>query len=120
MSNYGHYTHQYYGNKINFPENSFKITGISFFEDKGEINYTTLLNMELENNKYDSDAIKIMNNNKQVGWVPKEYKKICKENLNQKLKIINIKTINNNIGVRVILENLYQKYDENLGIFGDS
>ena len=33
MSVYGHFTQQYYGNKIIFPEKSFLISGISFYKE---------------------------------------------------------------------------------------
>ena len=49
MSIYGHYTQQYYGDKIIFPENSFLISGISFYQDNClDIKYDTELKMELE------------------------------------------------------------------------
>ena len=33
MSNYGHFSIQYYGNKIKFPTESFLIAGISFYQN---------------------------------------------------------------------------------------
>ena len=33
MSIYGHYTQQFYGSKIIFPENSFFISEINFYKD---------------------------------------------------------------------------------------
>ena len=33
MSIYGHFNHQYYGNKIKFPKESFLIAGISHYQD---------------------------------------------------------------------------------------
>ena len=108
MSIYGHYNHQYYGNKIIFPENSFLISGISFYKDNClNINYETELIMKIEQNQYDSSAISILNNNKIVGYVPKQIKELCINNITEKLKIINIKTINGNYGIRVIPECFY-------------
>lgn len=68
MSIYGHYTQQYYGNKIIFPEKSFLISGISFYKDNClDITYETELTMELEpDNEYDKSAISIKNNNKKL------------------------------------------------------
>ena len=34
MSIYGHFTQQYYGNKMIFPEKSFLISGISYYKEK--------------------------------------------------------------------------------------
>lgn len=109
MSNYGHYTHQYYGNKISFPEKSFLIAGTSFYKDKlSNITYDTELIMKEEkDNKYDCDAICIMNNGNIIGYIPKISKELCKNNIDQILKIINIKTINGNIGIRVIPKCFY-------------
>jgi hypothetical protein len=109
MSIYGHYTQQYYGNKISFPEKSFLIAGISFYKDKiSNINYDTELIMKEENNKYDSNAICIINQGNIIGYVPKTNKELCKNNINQVLKIINIKTIDGNTGIRVIPKCFYQ------------
>ena len=59
MSIYGHYYQQYYGNKINFPKESFLIAGISFNKENcHEIDYNTDLIMILEpDNAYDNTAI---------------------------------------------------------------
>jgi hypothetical protein len=111
MSIYGHFTQQYYGNKINFPKKSFLIAGISFYKENClNITYDTELFMKHEpDNKYDSFAISIINNGKIIGYVPKnnEIKELCKNNITQSLKIINIKMINNNYGIRVIPKCFY-------------
>ena len=110
MSIYGHFTQQYYGNKIIFPEKSFLISGISFYKENcSNITYDTeLLMKHEEDNKYDSFAISIMNNDKIVGYVPNtEIKELCKNNITETLKIINIKIINGNYGIRVIPKCFY-------------
>ena len=110
MSIYGHFTQQYYGNKIIFPEKSFLISGISFYKENcSNITYDTELFMKHEpDNKYDPNAISIMNNNKIVGYVPNtEIKELCKNNITETLKIINIKIINGNYGIRVIPKCFY-------------
>ena len=110
MSIYGHFTQQYYGNKIIFPEKSFLISGISFYKENcSNITYDTELFMKHEpDNKYDPNAISIMNNNKIVGYVPNtEIKELCKNNITEPLKIINIKIINGNYGIRVIPKCFY-------------
>jgi hypothetical protein len=110
MSIYGHFTQQYYGNKIIFPENSFLISGISFYKDNClDITYETELLMKHEpDNKYDSLAISILNNNKIIGYIPNtKIKELCKNNITEPLKIINIKIINGNYGIRVILKCFY-------------
>jgi len=122
MSNYGHYNHQYYGNKIDFHPVSFTIAGISFYEeDAKKINYDTLLEMECEpDNQYDSTAIKIKDKDKIIGYVPNKsptIKKLCFENINEKLKVINIK--DNPRGVRVLFQSLYNEDVEVDGVFGD-
>jgi hypothetical protein len=118
MSIYGHYTQQYYGNKIIFPEKSFLVSGISFYKDNCvDITYETELTMEFEpDNQYDKSAISVKNNNKKIGYVPKknsQIKKLCKENITQTLKIINIKMIKGNYGIRVIPKCFYV-YDTEL------
>ena len=110
MSIYGHFTQQYYGNKIIFPEKSFLISGISFYKENcSNITYDTELLMKHEvNNKYDPFAISIMNNDKVIGYVPNtEIKELCKNNITETLKIINIKIINGNYGIRVIPKCFY-------------
>jgi hypothetical protein len=113
MSIYGHFTQQYYGNKIIFPEKSFLISGISFYKENcSNITYDTELIMKHEfDNKYDPFAISIMNNDKVIGYVPNsEIKELCKNNITEPLKIINIKRINGNYGIRVIPKCFYE-YD---------
>jgi hypothetical protein len=110
MSIYGHFTQQYYGNKIIFPEKSFLISGISFYKENcSNITYDTELLMKPEvDNKYDPFAISIMNNDKIIGYVPNsEIKELCKNNITEPLKIINIKIINGNYGIRVIPKCFY-------------
>ena len=110
MSIYGHFTQQYYGNKIIFPEKSFLISGISFYKENcSNITYDTELLMKHDvDNKYDSFAISIINNDKIIGYVPNtEIKKLCKNNISEPLKIINIKIINGNYGIRVIPKCFY-------------
>jgi hypothetical protein len=116
MSIYGHFTQQYYGNKIIFPEKSFLISGISFYKENcSNITYDTELFMKYEiDNKYDPFAISIMNNDKIIGYVPNsEIKELCKNNITEPLKILNIKIINGNYGIRVIPKCFYV-YDATL------
>jgi hypothetical protein len=110
MSIYGHFTQQYYGNKIIFPEKSFLISGISFYKENcSNITYDTELLMKQEpDNKYDPYAISIMNIDKVIGYVPNtEIKELCKNNITEPLKILNIKIINGNYGIRVIPKCFY-------------
>lgn len=110
MSIYGHFAQQYYGNKIIFPEKSFLISGISFYKNNClDITYDTELLMNFDHeNKYDPSAISISNNNKIIGYVPNtKIKELCKNNITEPLKIINIKMINGNYGIRVIPKCLY-------------
>ena len=107
MSIYGHYAQQYYGNKIDFPKESFLIAGISFYQENCEgIDTDVELSMVPEpENEYDQTAISIMNNDKLIGYVPMKpeyYKNLCNENISEPLKIINIKKIKGNYGIRVI------------------
>lgn len=122
MSNYGHYNQQYYGNKVEFHPHSFKIAGISNYEETAKtIRYDTILEMEQEpNNPYDSSAIKIKDKDKMIGYVPNNppyIKKLCFENINEKLKVINIK--DNPRGVRVLFQSLYNEDVGVDGVFGD-
>lgn len=117
MSIYGHFTQQYYGNKIIFPKESFLISGISYYKNNCDnINYNTKLYMKHDvDNKYDNFAISILNNDKIIGYVPnknKEIKDFCINNMDQALKIINIKQINGNYGIRVI-PNCFYNNDNN-------
>lgn len=107
MSIYGHFAHQYHGKKIDFPKESFLIAGISFNRNNcSQITYDTELIMEREpDNKYDNTAISIKTNSSLIGYVPNEpqsVKDMCLENINEPLKVINIKNINGNYGIRVI------------------
>jgi len=116
MSIYGHYTQQYFGKKINFPVESFLVSGISFNKENClDITYKTELTMEFEpNNEHDTSAISIKNNNKIIGYVPiknNKIKELCKKNITEPLKIINIKQIKGNYGIRVIPKCFYV-YDE--------
>ena len=106
MSNFGHYTQQYYGNKIKFPNESFLVAGISYYQDNCKnINYSSELLMKCEpENEYDNGAICILYDENKIGYVPKCMQMLCQENINKKLKVINIKNINNIVGVRVVLE----------------
>lgn len=110
MSVYGHFNAQYHGNKIKFPEDSFLIAGISNYQEHlKNINFDNKLILQLEpTNIYDPTAIEIIYNNNRIGYVPKKepYKTLCLENIDYKLKIINIKkeSDNNNFGIRVILD----------------
>ena len=55
-----------------------------------------------------------MNNDKIIGYVPNtEIKKLCKNNITEPLKIINIKLVNGNYGIRVIPKCFYV-YDPTL------
>jgi hypothetical protein len=123
MSNFGHFTGQYYGNKIKFPSESFLISGISHYQDNLlDIKYDSKLKLKAEpENKYDSKAIKILFNDKCIGYVPNKtfYKSICVENINSDLNIINIKKEpdNGNYGIRVILEKDYTEELTNIGMF---
>ena len=123
MSNYGHYVVQYYGNKINFPKESFLIAGISHYQNNlVDINLDSILKLKLEpENKYDSKAVQILFNNKCIGYVPKIdiYQNMCLNNINDNLKIINIKREpdNKNFGIRVILNKYYKEEYKTIGIF---
>ncbi len=112
MSIYGHYTSQYYGNSIIFPEDSFLISGISFCKENCKnITYDSELTMIMKENIYDKEAIYIYNEDKHIGFVPnvEKTKTLCKNHITEPLKIINIKPVNNNIGIRVIPKALYVK-----------
>jgi hypothetical protein len=119
MSNHGHFNHQYDGNRIKFPDESFTIAGISHYtENCKSITYNSVLFMKEEHdNPWDNSAIAIYSNDKQIGYVPNnaKTKEICYNNLDSKLVIINIKNIKNNyekhgIGIRVIPD-IYYEHD---------
>jgi hypothetical protein len=88
------------------PKESFLIAGISHHtEDCVGITYETELTMKSEpENKYDPSAIAIYFGDNHIGYVPKEggMKEICDANLSEPLKVLNIKMINRNYGIRVI------------------
>jgi len=108
---YGRYTKNSYKNR--FPENSFLISGISFYK-KNCVNITkdTVLTMMFDlHNKYDPEAIAILNENKIIGFVPNtSVKMICKNKISECLKIIEIININGYYGIRVIPKCFYS-YD---------
>lgn len=119
MSIYGHYSEQYYGNKIIYPEESFLISGISFYKENCiNLSNKTELTMKSEpDNKYDPSAIVIMNNDKIIGYVPNtntQIKTLCEKNIDEKLKIIHIKQVNDNYGIRVIPKCYYEDVDYEL------
>lgn len=124
MSIYGHYSHQYDGNRIQFPIESFTISGISHHKQNCEgICFNSELTMKYENdNTHDSSAIAIYFGEKKIGYVPNEktIKKICSENINNKLIILNIST--KIYGIRVLPECFYIKDTdlENKCMFADS
>jgi hypothetical protein len=123
MSIYGHFNSQYDGNKIKFPSESFLIAGISHYQQNiVNINFDSELTLKLEpDNKYDNTAIQILFNDKCIGYVPKDttIKTICINNIDSKLKIINIKRVseNGNYGIRVISSIYYTDELKNIGIF---
>lgn len=119
MSIYGHYSEQYYGNKIIYPEESFLISGISFYKENCiNLSNKTELTMKSDpDNKYDPSAIVIMNNDKIIGYVPNtntQIKTLCEKNIDEKLKIIHIKQVNDNYGIRVIPKCYYEDVDYEL------
>ena len=125
MSVYGHYAYQYYGNKIIFPKESFLVAGISFYKDNClDITYETELIMEFEpDNEFDKSAISIKKDNKKIGYVPNcQIKELCTQNITEPLKIINIKRINGNYGIRVIPKcfYVYDKILESKVFFSDN
>ena len=108
MSIYGHFTQQYYGNKIVFPKESFLISGISFYKDNCvNITYDTELVMKYDpTNIHDPSAISIVHNDKIIGYVPIISKIYCKS-ITESLKIINIKKTYETYGIRVIPKCFY-------------
>ena len=114
MSIYGHYSKQYYGNKITYPEESFLISGISFYKENClDITHDSEFIMKIEPlNKYDSTAISILHKDKIIGYVPNtNIKSLCKENIEEPLKIIHIKYVNGNYGIRVIPKVYYKEME---------
>lgn len=97
-----------------FPEKSFKIAGISKYQDVAhKINHNDQLEMKAEpENKFDNKAIAIYFNNEKVGYMPKDYKlrDYYLENTNEKLIVINKKLLtdanksknDNTLGIRVV------------------
>ena len=122
MSSHSYYSGQYHGNKIVFPEESFLIAGISFYQDKlANIQYDSLLKMEPEIHEKDSNAIRVTFNNETIGYVPNKhnYKTLCLQKINSNLKIITIKKDpeTKNYGIRVILEEFFTDDLKDVGIF---
>lgn len=125
MSIYGHYNQQYDGNRIEFPEQSFTIAGISRYEANcKDITYNTMLFMNPDPaNVYDSTAIEIRWGDKLTGYVPntgnKKIKEMCQKCINEPLKIINIG--NRPYGIRVIPLSYYEENSllENEIMFAD-
>jgi hypothetical protein len=123
MSVYGHFNKQYDGHKIQFPKESFLIAGISYYQNNlTNINFDSKITMKLEpKNKYDSNAIQLLYNNNCIGYVPNnEYiKGICRENIDNELKIIVIKKEpeNQNYGIRVILDKFFTKDLKDIALF---
>lgn len=105
MSKYGHYTQQYFSS-VEFPKESFTISGISFYQENCKnINYNAELKMFHESdNCFDSTAIAIYKDNNKIGYVPnnQSIKELCNKHINEPLFVINIKTIKNITGIRVI------------------
>ena len=129
MSIHGHFTTQYYGNRIQFPTESFLISGTSFFIEPANVQHftsETQLNMKpVSDNKYDPTAIAIMHGDIQIGWVPADppdVKLMCYSHINEPLRLVNIKRIDGKVGIRVIPDQFYEQ-DENLTtqvMFADS
>lgn len=125
MSNINQLNPQYSINKIKFPNESFLIAGISNYQNNLDIPSIKLgsdLQLKLEpDNIYDSKAIQILFNEKLIGYVPNNdiIKKMCIENINNNLKIINIKREyeSKNYGIRVILDKFYKNELLLIGIF---
>ena len=72
--------------------------------------------------KYDNFIGTDLYNNKKIGYVPNcQIKELCKENITEPLKIINIKLINGNYGIRVIPKcfYIYDKILESKVFFSD-
>lgn len=113
MSIHKYYELQYDYNKLEDHEMSFKISGISFYQNNiKDVIIDDILKMELEhNNKYDKNAIKITYKNNIIGYVPNndKHKTYCLSNLNENLIVIRKKSVLDNAGrnitgIRVIPE----------------
>ena len=110
MSFHVHYNHQYDGNRIDFPDESFTISGISNYKENcRHIGYDSIITMKEDpDNQFDSSAVAIYFNDNIIGYVPKKdekIKKMCIDHINDKLVIINIST--RIYGIRVIPETFY-------------
>ena len=114
------YDYQY--KVIDYPANSFKISGISHYQHNAKlVQYSSNLYAYREpNNPYDSKAIMLTYDNDIVGYVPKSMQYYVRELLEQGksiFKVINIKSVAHIIGIRVIAEEEYQ--DDFPNIFAD-
>tara|TARA_Y100000816_G_C26106116_1_gene587946 strand:+ start:3369 stop:3752 length:384 start_codon:yes stop_codon:yes gene_type:complete len=124
MSIHGHYNKQYYGNRIQFPYESFTIAGISRYIDNcSGIDRNTELYMKKEpQNPHDPSAISIIFEDKKIGYVPVGgiAKNLCFDHIDDPLKIINIKS-GSHYGIRVIPKRFYQEDTslENQVMFAD-
>lgn len=105
MSKFGHYNQQYFSS-VEFPKESFTISGISFYQENCKnINYNAKLKMlHEEDNRFVSNAIAIYKNNTKIGYVPnnQQLKKLCNKHINEPLFVINIKTIKNITGIHIL------------------
>lgn len=111
MSIHKFFETQYNYNNDEFPPMSFKIAGISYYQEKikNVLLDQKLIMMKDPSNKYDKNAIKILYNNDIIGYVPKDYQKICLENIQTNLIVINKQSIRNITGIRVIPENFIKE-----------
>ena len=93
-------TQQYIGHSESFPENSFLISGVSFYADSvRKVTHTSILTAIAEpDNPYDSNAMKIMNGAEQIGYVPKGSQSVVIDG--QSLRVFHIK----GGGIRVVPE----------------
>lgn len=90
---------------------SFKIVGISNYQDEvRDLVLGDALSMLWDhNNIYDPKAIKIIFDDKMIGYVPNQNIKIkdyCFNHLEQELIVINKQSIHNKVGIRLIPKNL--------------
>ena len=109
MSIHKYYQSQYHYEHESFPEMSFKIAGVSNYQDEvSNLILGDILTMVWDcDNIYDAKAIKILHDEKMVGYVPNNNEKIKKyyfENLDQELIIINKQSIHGKSGIRVVLK----------------